>query len=258
MRVHKLSAELSFKNSYTTDLSIGATQSMLSKVLRSADLVGWSRREESGRLDRKGLTRYATGSTAVFSRREIKEAERASVYILVDCSGSMCKMMGRAQTLTIQLAKMLEKAKVNYAVRGFYGHTDGSIESNEAIFREEVTQIQFKNWNESLAKANLKMGSIHNAACGSTPEYSGLYCAIEELSKRPDPKKVLFFLTDADGFDVENIQHLEDLAEKLGVKIVAVGIDSPDVTRAFKQAVNVRDVSDLGGASFRALLKTVR
>jgi cobalamin biosynthesis protein CobT len=192
----------------------------------------------------------------VFSRREIKEAERASVYILVDCSGSMYDMMGRAQTLTIQLAKMLEKAKVNYAVRGFYGHT--SIVSNEVIFREEVTQIQFKNWNESLTKASLKMGSIHNAACGSTPEYSGLYCAIEELSKRPDPKKVLFFLTDADGFDVENIQHLEDLSEKLGVKIVAVGIDSPDVTRAFKQAVNVRDASDLGGASFRALLKTVR
>lgn len=54
---------------------IGATRTNLQRLLHSLDFVGWSTNEESGRLDRRALTRFATGSANIFSRRQYIEAE---------------------------------------------------------------------------------------------------------------------------------------------------------------------------------------
>jgi cobalamin biosynthesis protein CobT len=253
-------AKEQFQRSYDTQLSGGATQAMLSRVLRSNDLVGWSTREESGRLDRRGLTRFATGEANVFSRRTSKEAERSAVYVLIDCSGSMHGCMAEVQNVSVQLSKMLERARASFTVRGFNGHGD-VVKNKDNDYRrtiELVTQIRFKDWHESLNKASLKMGVIHECADSSTPDFSGLYFAIEELSKQPEAKKVLFFITDADGYDKSNMKHLEALAEKFGIKIVALGINSDQVEETFKHSANINDVSELGGSSFKTLLNTMR
>ncbi len=69
MNLDKASCDRKFLHYYNdVPQGMGATRAHLLRILRSVDLVGWSSHEESGKLDRKALTRFATGSTTVFKR----------------------------------------------------------------------------------------------------------------------------------------------------------------------------------------------
>lgn len=238
---------------------LGATRANLSRLLRSLDFVGWSTHEESGRLDRRSLTRYASGSTSIFSRREYKEAEKSAVSLLIDCSGSMADgAINVAQEIAIHLGKILNRARVPFAITGF--HVD--YISYEIVNEQEVQTstprfIQFKQWGESHGKCLSKLGSINKAAHGGTPDYSAIYNAIEEISKRDEQRKILFVLTDAAGYDIDYMQHLQKFADSLGVTIIAIGIGRTDVTRCFVNSQNVSNIAQLTSTAFNQLLRVV-
>jgi cobalamin biosynthesis protein CobT len=268
MLINKTQAQMSYSVEFNSEPSgLGATKATIQRILRSLDLVGWNTHEETGRLDRKAFTRYATGSTAVFSKRHHVEAQASAVTILIDCSGSMGNggRIQTAQSVAIQLSKMLDKANASFNVVGFHGGqghasqnptgatTDGILASIE--FTEF---IPFKTWNESLTKASAKLGSISGWAKHSTPDYSALSISLEELSKRDEQRKILFFLTDADSYTKSHMVHLQGIADKLGIKIIAIGIGKTDVEQCFKIAQNVENVNNLADASFGKLLKELR
>ena len=238
---------------------LGATRANLSRLLRTLDFVGWSTHEESGRLDRRALTRYATGSANIFSRRDIKESEKTAVSILIDCSGSMDN--GRiviAQEFAVHLSRLLNRARVPFAVTGFHRERGNQrfIDSNSVITSVPVF-IPFKRWGESYGKAIAKLGAINQVACGGTPDYSAIHNALDEISQREENRKLLFILTDADGYAVQQIKHLQTMADSLGVTIIAIGVGRTDVEKCFTNAENVTDIKDLASASFNRLLKTV-
>lgn len=255
-----------FKECYQqTPQGIGATRSHLLRLLRSIDLVGWNSYEESGRLDRKAFTRYAAGAANVFSKREYKDAERSAVSILIDCSGSMDhdNRIVIANQVAVQLARILEKANAEYNVTGFYGNAYGEHEdphgaSQKMSYQHQIPVfIPFKEWGESLAKASAKMGAIRQAANGSTPDYGSVSLALEALALRNEQRKVLFLLTDADGYNVEHMRHLQKVADKQNILIVAIGIGDTDVKKCFVHSDNVMNLNQLAGASFSKLLKVV-
>lgn len=264
----KSECESRFSTHYNDQTSgLGATRANILRLLRSVDLVGWSSHEESGRVDRKAFTRFATGSTAVFSKRTHVDAVKSAVSVLVDCSGSMNES-GRIQTaegIVIQLSRILEKADVSFNVTGFYGHVlperlkgGGATPINTLAVVEQATFVPFKTWKENLGKASAKLGSISRWAQRSTPDYSALSISIEELSKREEYRKILFLITDAEGYNKAHIKHLQDLATRVGVKIVAIGIGDTDVPTVFTSGENVTSVADLASASFNKLLKELK
>ena len=244
---------------------LGATRANLLKLLRSLDLVSWSTHEESGRLDRKAFTRFAVGSTAIFSKRRVAEAETSAVSILVDCSGSMqdYDRIVVAESLTIQLARLLDKARVEFTINGFSGR--GGYKSVEAggangahsqdIRVERVDYLAFKTWKENLAKASAKLGGMAKCAGGSTPDYSGIRIKLEELALRDESRKIMFLLTDADGYDSNHMKHLQAFADKQNIKIIAIGIGRTNVKACFTVSDDVQNVHDLASASFNKLLK---
>ena len=238
---------------------LGATRANLSRLLRTLDFVGWSTHEESGRLDRRALTRYATGSANIFSRRDIKESEKTAVSILIDCSGSMeGNRIDIAQSVAVHLSRLLNRARVPFAVTGF--HRDRGTWKNvntETAIISVPTFIPFKRWGESYGKAIPKLGAINACAYGGTPDYSAIHNALDEISLREESRKLLFVLTDAEGYAVQQIQHLQKLADSLGVTIIAIGVGYTDVEKCFTNAENVCDIKDLASASFNRLLKTV-
>jgi cobalamin biosynthesis protein CobT len=253
-------SDLSYETDYKADLNLGAVQAQLSRLLRSIDMVGWSRREESGRLDRRSLSRFAVGDKSLFSRREYTEAEKAAVSVLVDCSGSMFPCAKDSQLATIQLCKLLDKAKVSFNVTGFSGTNKYGI-INERIVADAFQSVKFlpfKRWEESLRKSKTKLGTLSSCTVGSTPEFGGLKLTIEDLAKRPESRKILFMITDADGFEPSQIEYLERLADRLGVVIAAVGLDSPDVPKVFRHGVNIQSASKLGEAAVQSLLRNIR
>lgn len=254
MIINKSVAEKDFAFDYQQSFDgVGATRVALSKILRSIDLVGWSRREESGRLDRRAFSRIATGEGTVFSRRTMTESNTAAVSVLVDCSSSMCwdDRSRIAQIVTVQLAKMLEQSRVKYAIRGFNGEafTDGA---------ETVNFIPIKNWGESLQKAKPKLGWIQHMPASSTPDYEALYLSVEELAKLPEHRRILFVITDSDCFITKHIKHVHRIADKVGVTIVAIGIQASIVSNVFENAVSVDNLNDLGKSAFKVLLNNLR
>jgi cobalamin biosynthesis protein CobT len=251
----------------TNQVGMGATKANLIRLLKSVDLVGWSSHEESGRLDRKAFSRFACGSANIFSKRTHVEAESSAVSILVDCSGSMGlgNRMQVTESVVIQLVKILDKADVSYRVFGFdspdgtYARkvaTDGDKEVSMEI--EEVTFYPFKHWNESLQRALPKLGQIHKFHLRENPDYSAVMLSLEDLKTRPEKRKVMFFLTDSLSPDVNHMRHLDTVAEKLGIKLIAIGIQSDKVLECHKHSVAVQNLAEMGSASFNKLLKELQ
>jgi len=196
------------------------------------------------------------------------EAETSAVSVLIDCSGSMgdYSRIKLAESLTIQLARILDKAGVEFTINGFNGRgkwkdleTGGANGTNpQAIRIEEVNFLPFKTWKENLSKASAKLGSMSLCAGGATPDYSGIRIKLEELATRSETKKIMFLLTDADGYDSQHMQHLQSFADKQGIKIIAIGIGRTDVKKCFTTSDDVHNANDLASASFNKLLNELR
>ena len=268
MQFSKSDCELNFSTKYNAQPSgLGATRASLLRLLRSLDLVGWSTHEESGRLDRKAFTRFAVGSTAVFSKRQHIEAERSAVSVLIDCSGSMSNdgLIETAESVAIQLSRILDKANVEFNVTGFYGNSGreaikatGSNKVEVGVNYERPTFVPFKTWRESLQKASSKLGSIRHWAQSSTPDYSSISITLEDLGLRTEQRKILFLITDANGYNKVHMRHLQNVADRLGIKLVAIGIGRTDVKECFRSSENVKSVNDLASATFNKLLKELQ
>jgi cobaltochelatase CobT len=258
MQLAKYEAERHYNDTVATPpQGIGATRTSLQRLLRSIDFVGWSRNEESGRLDRRALTKFAAGSASVFSRREHKESETSAVSVLVDCSGSMKGRRIRiASEFAIHLSKLLHQCRVPFAVTGFRSGTITTLGGDAVI--ETPTFLPFKQWGKTFQQSALLLGAIPQCAIGSTPDYSAIANSIDELSVRHESRRILFILTDAEGYNEQHMTHLQKHADKVGVTIVAIGIHADDVVRCFVNSVSVSDLADLGKSSFNQLLKAVQ
>lgn len=254
------------QNQYTASLravpqGMAATRTSLMRLLKSMDLVGWSKNEESGRLDRRAFAKFASGSANVFSRREMIEADTSAVSVLIDCSSSMrsgepTPRINVARDVAIQLSSILHRARVAFAVTGFRAGNGKAYRGGVAI--ETPTFIPFKRWNETLQQRTAVLGYIDEFALGGTPDYSAISNAIEELHRRPEGRRVLILLTDADGYYRKHMQHLQSLADKVGVTIVAIGIESNDVLKCFTNAAVVKNLSDLGAATMGQMLRSIK
>ena len=225
----------------------GATRANLLRILRSADLIGRSSREESGRLDRRGFVRFSAGDANIFSRRDVQEAEKAAVQVLVDCSGSMASAMSKAQEVTIALADIFDRAKVAFSVTGFTtGHN------------VRLGLIPLKGWGQTVRQAASALGAINKLCIAGTPDYQALHWGIEQLVKRNESKKILFIITDACGYRKHEMDQINKIAKSFGVTIVAIGIGRTDVETFFQYGVNVTSVKNLSGQAFNTLLRAVK
>lgn len=252
-----------FKKDFeSTPTGFGATRANLLKLLRANDLVGWSHYEESGRLDRKAFSRMACGSSLVFSQREYVEAEKSAISIVVDCSGSMGgECITLTQSAVIQLVKVFDKANASYRVFGFDSHHESDTEKfsdGTTYIPEDVRFYPFKHWNESLQRAIPKLGAIRESAMAGNPDYQALFLSIEDLAKRPEQRKILFFLTDSGSCSVPHMKYLDELASKLGIILIGIGIFTDAVEQCYKHNVAIYDMKDMAGASFNKMLSAIK
>ena len=264
-----LSGKTTFQEKYRVILAtpiagIGATKVALRRFLQSVDSVGWSRREEAGRLDRRALTRYALGDAAIFSRREYTEAETSAVSILIDVSGSTNFPVNYAtpevrrievfSEVAVHLTKLISDCGASVEVNCFSGGRkdldSGTVES--------VHFVNVKAYGESITNAAPALAAITQLVSGATPDYSALRLSIEAVAKRPEQRKILFVITDADSYQIEHIQHLDAVAKKLGVVIVAIGVGGADVTKCFTNAASVQTTAEVFTQSFNKLLNSLK
>lgn len=265
-----LSGKTAFQEKYRAILAtpiagIGATKVALRRFLQSVDSVGWSRREEAGRLDRRALTRYALGDAAIFSRREYTEAQTSAVSILIDVSGSTSYPVNYAAPdvtrievfaeVAVHLTKLISDCGASVEVNCFSG---GRKDNGGNDIVESVHFVNVKSYGESITNAAPALAAITQLVSGATPDYSALRLSIEAVAKRPEQRKILFVITDADSYQIEHIQHLDEVAKKLGVVIVAIGVGGADVTKCFTNAASVQTTAEVFTQSFNKLLNSLK
>lgn len=235
----------------------GSTKAALRRILIGTDQVGWNNREESGRLDRRAFGRFAVGEKSVFSRREHKEAEKSACLILVDTSYSTTinlqgstRRIDALSAIASSLAYLLDQCGAAVQVDAFKGETSEDL--------EKVKIVELKSFDESLRSSAEAIGSLPFLSDSSTPDFGAVYEELQLLSRRPEQRKILFLLTDADDFNVKHHQHVQRLADKLRVTIVAVAVGGKRIVECYRHAASVSSADELYSGVFSKLLAALK
>jgi cobalamin biosynthesis protein CobT len=176
----------------------------------------------------------ATGNDRVFKRRLEVEGVDSAVVICLDVSGSMFDdaLIAPAVMACRALMETLDAAGVKTAVLCF-----GSALSVP------------KGFNKNVKKASTLLGTVKQG--GSTNDYAALRYAHQMLAQRPERRKIAFVITDGYGSPSAVRQQVAS-GKALGVTTIGIGIGT-DVSSIYGQAVTVRNIADLGNASFKQI-----
>jgi len=225
----------------------GATRNALWRLLKADDEVGVSRKELKGKVDRKNLVNLNLNSPAVFSQRDVKEAENTAFQIFLDISGSMRKKdkAVKAGEVTEYLCDIVNSTDATLNVTGFFGSSTGA------------NMVTFKDWAKAYNKDVKKR--VRHLGCyvgGGTPLYESLHWAIKDTAKQANAKKVVCVITDCEReFSQAEADYLENVAKVSNVKLFMIGVDAnTDTIKMFKRSVSIDNARDLFGATFNKLI----
>ena len=167
---------------------------------------------------------------------------------------SIAKRCSVFRDIAVHLAKLISDVGCNVAVNGFHG----SKKRDNIGLQESVTFVELKGFGESITAAAPAIASIPALVGGATPEFNSIKIAIEQVAARPEHRKVLFILTDADDFNLEAVKHLDEVAKKLGVVLVAIGCGTASIEQCFTNCARVTTASELFTSSFTKLLHSLK
>ncbi len=225
----------------------GATRNALWRLLKADDEVGVSRKELRGKVDRKNLVNLNLNSPAVFSQRDVKEAENTAFQIFLDISSSMSSKGKaiKAGEVTEHLCDIVNSTDATLNVTGFYG--EGTW----------VNMVTFKDWSKAYNKDVKKR--VRHLGCyvdGGTPLYESLLWAIKDTAKQANAKKVVCVITDCESpLHQSEVDYLESVAKASNVKLFMVGmVARAETIKKFKRSVSIDNSKDLFGATFNKLI----
>ena len=232
----------------TARTSASALMQALSGVIRGHARVG-SYLSTSGRhIDAGRIARIACGNTRVFKHREEAKKEAAAVHILLDMSGSMggAKEIS-AMNACLGMLQALEKfPEVSSGFSVFPARATSYFGSYE-------TCVTIKGHNERLTNRDVvaRIGGL--SSNGGTPLRTALAHGRIRLMTCPNPKKVLFVITD--GIVSASDWEPADQMKLEGYKVFAIFIGQPEaaVTQAkphITDGLAITSILDLKRALF--------
>jgi cobalamin biosynthesis protein CobT len=210
----------------------------------------------SGRLSRNWAA-IARGADDVFHRRRIEDGIESAVLICVDRSDSMAgrNMIAAADATRMIGAALGRCSGTAWAVHGF---TDTWMSSQHGVGGayasfEKAAWTVYKGWNETAGTLTRRAGTLYNTE-GGTPEVAAMQDALVNISARPEPRKIIIFIGDGNGYKAKAMKALQQKHQ--GVTVIGIGINV-DLSKCFDHAVRVNKASDLATASFKAVIKAL-
>ena len=220
-----------------------AVKVQLMRLLRAPERVGWDPGAYSGRLDRRRAARILTGQESVFRRRWETPGINTAMEIIIDMSGSMAHWpIMTALQVAYTIASAAEQAGAAVQVSGFTSRLMGdSINERYSVGRsisgelpvptaEAMSSgycavlVTLKSWKRKVRQALPDFWRARKFANGGTPDYSAVRTAAEQISTRPEERKIILVLTDGMG-QVADMAELTANSERLlGVTIIGIGI----------------------------------
>ena len=210
------------------------------RLFEDSGLSDFTRNRKAGVVNVHALSTVASGNDRVFKRRLEVEGIDSAVVICLDVSGSMfdtgthrpVPLIGSAVQTCRALLETLDAAGVKTAVLCFGSHISVP-----------------KGFNKSAKQASAMLGTVHQG--GGTSDYAALRYAHQLLAQRHERRKIAFVITDGRG-QPDAVRQQVTSGKALGVTTIGIGIKA-DVSDIYGQAVTVKDIADLGNASFKQI-----
>lgn len=254
---------------------IGPMQNSLQRALVSRNKSFWRTMQYSGRLNASSLARLSVGDTRVFRRREETRSKSYDVTLLIDASGSMNHSAGRGSLTRFQtamvaaygLGETLHRIGVNFEILGFTtkGHT--SAWSDECRRAERKHGVRFgridwiympifKSFDERWTPTTMNRIAAAFADGSFLRENVDGECvqiAAQRLMSQKSEGKLLIVLSDgspaccSSNYASLN-RHLRrsvQVAERSGIKVVGVGVDTDVVRSFYDDYIVLNDVTKL-------------
>jgi len=248
--------------------AISATSSQLRKALKtlSKDRIKGGRLD--GKLDLKRLAAVPAGACDIHTRKIRGEALETAVSVLIDTSDSMDGLeLKTCQCLAVMLEIALAGTPVRHEILGF---TTGDIEEADPAFKTMVqahearnTNIEarainlyeFRGFEQSHTEALRTIGNMTSVRLGGTPTGEAILLAHDRLARRKERRHVLFVLTDGVPDNITECKKAVNAVEKCNVTVVAIGIGTDAVKKAFSHWIVIREASELPALMLSQLSK---
>jgi cobalamin biosynthesis protein CobT len=200
--------------------------------------------ERGANIDVNRLALVPAGCSKVFMRKSTSRSPLTAISILVDNSGSMgaekirgqwvdsLRNINTANACSYALAYSLDKLKGVKSEVLYYPHRDNTVHLAKGF--DEKVQSCTKHFQVQPQ--------------GATPTGPSMMAALRSIALRPEPKKIMFVLTDGDPDDSDSVRDALEAAKHLGVQVVAFGIgNDASQVRGFEDGsfVWVEDISSL-------------
>ncbi|MDN0082503.1 VWA domain-containing protein [Crenobacter sp. SG2305] len=230
-----------------TSESIRALRNRIRALLQSESKTRHRYLEQGSRLAGSRLSRLECGKTDVFRHTTTRKGVDTAISLLVDQSGSMAEYAGVKQRYQVAcdaafaIAESVEGLKgISLAVNAF---------PYEIGDQEQTAEI--KGFDVPLRKSQKAFSTIQPQ--GYTPLAESMMAVGAALYRRPEHRKILILATDGDPDDQDATHEAVRQLAKLGIELVAIGIQTDTVRKFFSDHLVIRQVQELPQELFGVL-----
>jgi len=220
---------------------MGLQRALLARALKRNEQDSYEGNRAHGRLDRKVLSKAATGNPNIFGKRTLVEGYDTDVHVLVDGSGSMSgtKMLASA-ILALVIAQAAKQVGVDCTVDVFTDH--GLHRATKGKDKPEARRF----------------AGMPGCVTGGTPLTRNLIrVAHEQAGRARGKRKVLFTITDGGcNLGTKAVEAAGQYIEsEMGIEIANLHIGS-EVLGQFRNEVAV-DINNVSGVGLRKLTQVL-
>ncbi|MBI1725149.1 MAG: hypothetical protein HYR52_05895 [Candidatus Tectomicrobia bacterium] len=236
----------------------------LMQIIHERTYTRYSGSHRSGRLNAPKLWKQRLGRYRLFQRRESPERLDVCFTLLVDESGSMNRESKylAAREATIFLAEVLARLKIPFEIIGY------STESSEAAMAAALGHIPafkyrhmrhsplqhrvYKAFDEDFLPIKHRMVNIYPRFNNWDEEH--ILFAYRRLLYRPEREKIIIITSDGQpNGDASHLIETVNRLEKLGIRVVGVGVVDPFVEQIYPNHIVVRHLPQLSEELVRIL-----
>lgn len=247
------------KNRDEANTLTSVIKTKLVNSLRAQSRRRWVGGKEEGKINSKQLYKAALGiDNRVYKQLTDKSTLDTAVMFAIDHSGSMSGgRLSLAGKSAIVVGDALQALKIPFAV---YGYSTTSPRESPSQQEQQLYSRwsdlwihYYRDFHEPWEQGALRLAACSRNARENTLDAESVKHGIQRLLQRKEKRKILFVFNDGMPYPgygnlADCQQHLRDVvasATKVGVEVVAFGIQSYDVVNYYPKNVVINDLNDL-------------
>jgi cobaltochelatase CobT len=242
--------------------------SRLVRLLQEEAYLRYAGRFRSGQLVMNRLWKQRLADYRLFQRREAGGRQSTAVSLLVDESASM---QGReksrlAAKAAVLLGETLSRLQVPLEI---IGYTTAEFEAREAMrlgltpaYQYRTTRCSplqhrlYKSFSEPYRHVRSRLSDIQPRHNNWDDEH--LLFAYRRIRSRPEPGKLVVVIGDGQpNGDADHLTRAAAAVERLGCRVIGIGIGEDFVQRIYRNAIVVSDFHQLGEALLSILAREI-